>query len=32
MSDAWFSSSDTMASSGPKRVSKIPPLASKHDE
>ena len=32
MSEAWLSSSEMIASSGPNRVSKIPPLASKHDE
>ena len=32
MIDAWFSSSEMIASSGPKSTSKTPPLASKHDE
>ena len=29
--DAWFSSSDMIASSGPSRHSNTPALASKHD-
>lgn len=32
MIDAWFSSSETIASSGPNSVSKTPPFASKQDE
>ena len=31
MIDAWFSSSDTIASSAPKSTSNTPPLASKHE-
>ena len=31
MIEAWFSSSETTASSSPRRVSKTPPLASKQD-
>ncbi len=31
MIDAWFSSSETIASSAPKRTSNTPPLASKHE-
>ena len=32
MIEAWLSSSLMIASSAPKRTSKTPPLASKHDE
>ena len=32
MIEAWFSSSETIASSAPKSTSNTPPLASKHDE
>ena len=32
MIDAWLSSSEMIASSGPKSTSKTPPFASKHDE
>ena len=32
MSEAWLSSSEMIASSAPKSVSKTPPLASKQDE
>ena len=31
MIDAWFSSSDTIASSAPNSTSNTPPLASKHE-
>ena len=32
MIEAWFSSSEITASSGPRIVSNSPPLASQHDE
>ena len=32
MSEAWLSSSEMIASCSPKRTSKTPPLASKHEE
>ena len=32
MMDAWFSSSEMIASSSPRSTSKRPPLASKHEE